>query len=261
MAPAAAEEAANLIELRNLSAGHAGRPVLTDISLAFPPGQITVLAGPNGCGKTTLLRTALGLQPPLAGQVLYDGRPAADLTAREIARCAAYLPQSRTVPGITGRALVLHGRFPWLDWPRRYRPADYAAVQAALEKADAAALADRPLPELSGGERQKLYLAMALAQDTPTVFLDEPTTGLDIRHQLALPDTARALAAEGKAVVAVLHDLCLALRCADTLAVFADGQLQAAGPPADVLQSGTLQAVFGVTVCKVDTPDGPRYYI
>ena len=249
-----------MIEVRHLTAGYGGSPVLEDVSLAFPPGSVTVLAGPNGCGKSTLLRTILRLQTAIAGEVLYDGRPAQTLSVREIARLAAYLPQSRSVPNITGRRLVLHGRFPWLGWPRRCGPEDYARVQAALELADAADLADRFLPELSGGQRQKLYLAMALAQDTPSVFLDEPTTGLDAEHQFAVMQTARMLAQQGRAVVLVLHDLCLALRCADTLAVCSGGRLQAAGPPDSLCAAGIPEEVFHVRIGRVETPDGIRYY-
>lgn len=142
--------------------------------------------------------------------------------------------------------MVLHGRFPYLSFPRRYRKSDYAAVRRAMEKADALELADRPMQELSGGQRQKVYLAMALAQETPAVFMDEPTTFLDVRHQMDVMRTARGLADGGKAVVLVSHDLCQALRTADRVALLADGRLCMAGTPEQVYAGGALD---GCSAC------------
>lgn len=249
-----------MIELRALSAGYRGQPVLQNISLAFPPGMVTALLGPNGCGKTTLLKTALGLLEPVAGEVWYDGAPLSSLTPRQAAHKAAYLPQSRAVPDIEARRMVLHGRFPYLSFPRRYRRSDYEAVQRALTAAGAGELAERPLPQLSGGQRQKVYLAMALAQETPTVFLDEPTAWLDVRCQLDVMRAARTLADAGRAVVIVCHDLCLALRTADRAAVFAGGGLLRADTPEAVYQSGVLDEAFEVRVRRVATEDGWQYF-
>ena len=187
-----------MIELRKISAGYRGEPVLRDVDLVFPAGCVTVLLGPNGCGKSTLLKTALGLLPALSGEVLYDGAPLSGMPPEQVARRAAYMAQSRNVPSIEARRMVLHGRFPYLSFPRRYRKSDYAAVRRAMEKADALELADRPMQELSGGQRQKVYLAMALAQETPAVFMDEPTTFLDVRHQRDVMRTARGLADGGR---------------------------------------------------------------
>lgn len=173
-----------MIELRKLSCGYRENPVLREVSLTFPMGKVVVLLGPNGCGKSTLLRTAMGLLSKQGGEVRFDGVEISALSAREIAKKVAYLSQSRNIPAITARRMVLHGRFPYLSYPRRYRSEDYAIVQRALEQADAADLAERPVGELSGGQRQKVYLAMALAQDTDTVLMDEPTTYMDVRHQL-----------------------------------------------------------------------------
>ena len=184
-----------MLEARNLSAGYPGRAVLAGVSLAARPGRVLALLGPNGCGKSTLLRTMAGLLPPLGGEVLLDGRR--DYSPRQAAQRVAYLPQSRTAPNITVRRLVLHGRFPYLSYPRRYGREDYAAVDRALAAADALDLADRPLPELSGGQRQKAYLAMALAQETEAILMDEPTTFLDIRHQLEVLALLRQAADQG----------------------------------------------------------------
>lgn len=249
-----------MIELTNLRAGYPGRTVLEDVTLSFPPGQVLALVGPNGSGKSTLLRTALGLIPKLGGEIRVDGDKLEDLSPRQLAQRAAYLAQSRPVPNITAGRMVLHGRFPYLSYPRRYRPEDHAIAQKALEQADALDLAQRSMPQLSGGQRQKVYLAMALAQDTGTVLLDEPTTYLDVGHQQEVMATARLLASEGKAVVAVLHDLCLAMRFAHRLAVLDGGRLQGVGTPEELYQSGILDQVFSITLRRVETEDGWRYY-
>lgn len=249
-----------MIELRGLCAGYSGRQILADISLTFSPGKVLALLGPNGCGKSTLLRTAVGLQPKTGGQILLDGQPAEGFSSRQIAQKVAYLPQSRTVPNITALRMVLHGRFPYLSYPRHYRPEDYKIAWAALAQADAEDLACRPMQTLSGGQRQKIYLAMALAQDTETVLMDEPTTYLDIRHQLDTMSTARELADQGRAVVLVLHDLCLALRTADEVAVLSGSHLRQFGTPDAVFTSGVLDEAFQISLCRAGTAGGWQYY-
>ena len=249
-----------MIECSHLSAGYAGCAVVREVTLGFAPGQVTVLLGPNGCGKTTLLKTALGLLAPVAGRVLYDGTDLAALTPAQAAREAAYMPQSRPAPRIQARRMVLHGRFPYLSFPRQYRAADYAAADAALAAAGASDLADRMMDTLSGGQRQKVYLAMALAQQAPTILMDEPTTWLDPRHQLEVMATARALAAEGRAVGLVSHELSLALRTADRVALLSGGRLAALGAPEEVWQSGALEEAFGVRIGRIQAENGWHYY-
>ena len=225
-----------MIELKELTVGYGEKPVLREVSMVFPPGQVTVLLGPNGCGKSTLMKTALGLLPRQGGEILYDGVGLEHLTTRQVARKAAYLAQSREIPSITARRMVLHGRFPYLGYPRRYRAEDYETAQKALEWAGAGDLADCPMQELSGGQRQKVYLAMALAQDTETVFMDEPTTYLDVRHQLEVMTVSRRLA------------------------VLADGALRQIGTPEEIFAGGELDRAFGVTVRRVWTKSGWLYY-
>lgn len=249
-----------MVELQSVSAGYPGRVVLEDVSFSIQPGKVLALLGPNGCGKSTLLRTIPGLSPLLGGEILLDGKPLTDYTLRQAAQKIAYLPQSRAVPSITGRRMVLHGRFPYLSYPRRYRREDYAAVDWALELSDALELADRPLPELSGGQRQKVYLAMALAQETETILMDEPTTYLDIRHQLEVLALTRRLAESGRAVVLALHDLCLALSMADQIAVLDEGCLLALGTPEEIYQSRLLERVMGIRLDRAAGPDGWRYF-
>lgn len=248
------------MELRQLRAGYGEHMVLDGIDLALRPGEVLALLGPNGSGKSTLIRAALGLLPLTGGQVLIDGADAAALSPRQRAQKAAYLPQTRPVPNITALRMVLHGRFPHLTYPRRFRQEDYAAAMAALEQADAACLARRPMPELSGGQRQRVYLAMALAQDAPTLFLDEPTAFLDVSHQLEVGRLAGQLARQGKAVVLVLHDLPLALSTADRLAVLDGGRLLAVDGPEALCADGILNSVFGIELGRVMTDRGWRYY-
>lgn len=249
-----------MIELRNLSAGYGREPVLRGVSMSLTPGKVLALLGPNGCGKSTLLKTILGLQPKLGGEILADGTPADEITPRQLAQKVTYLAQSRNTPNISARRMVLHGRFPYLSYPRRYRREDYEMVEKALQWADAAAFADRSMEELSGGQRQKVYLAMALAQDTQTILMDEPTTFLDVAHQLEVMAIARRLAKEGKAVLLVLHDLCLALRWADEAAVLAGGGLLFRGTTEEAFESGVLDQTFGVRLARVETEDGWQYY-
>ena len=247
-----------MLELKHVSVGYAGHVVLEDVSLALRPGRVLVLLGPNGCGKSTLLRAMAGLLPPLGGEILLDGKR--ERHSREAARRLAYLPQSRAVPSITARRMVLHGRFPYLSYPRRYRREDYEAVDRALRLADALELADRPLPELSGGQRQKVYLAMALAQETETILMDEPTTYLDIRRQLETLRLVRRLAEEGRAVALVLHDLCLALTAADDVAVLGEGKLLALNGPEEIYRSRVLDRMMGVRLDRAAGPGGWRYF-
>ena len=249
-----------MIQLSHVTAGYGGPPVVQDVTLDLTPGEVLVLLGPNGCGKSTLLRTIAGLQPLSSGEVLVDGISAAGLSRRQLAQKITYLPQSRSVPNITAYRMVLHGRFPYLSYPRRYRPQDHAAAKKALEQADAWDLAGLPVQTLSGGQRQKVYLAMALAQDTQTILMDEPTTYLDIQHQLDLMRFSQTLAGEGKAVVLVLHDLCLALRFAHRGAVMAGGRLLQTGTPDELFSSGTLKTTFPTPLNRTQTAGGWRYY-
>lgn len=248
-----------MLEIRNLTAGYPGHPVLKAVNLSIPEGKVTVIAGPNGCGKSTLLKAMAGILPGEKEMVL-QGQRLHSLSQRELARKIAYLPQNRPIPEITAARLVLHGRFPYLSYPRRYRPEDQRIAREAMEKLGIADLAGRTLPTLSGGQRQKVYIAMVLAQDTPVVLLDEPTTFLDIRHQMQLMELARFLASSGKTVVLVLHDLAMALEYADHLVVLSDGKAAAQGDAEAVFSSGVLSRVFGVEVNRVQTADGWKYY-
>lgn len=249
-----------MIELTDLSVGYPGVPVLSHVDLTLPEGQITVLAGPNGCGKSTLLKAIAGIHPHTAGSVHIRGEDIRALSPNQLARLAAYLPQNRPVPDITALRMVLHGRFPYLSYPRRYRQEDLNIARACLARMGIADLADCPMHTLSGGTRQKVYLAMALAQDTPVILMDEPTTFLDLSHQLRTMEQAALLAREGKTVVMVLHDLSMALQTAHQLAVFHQGRLVQSGTPEEVFCSGCLETVFGVPIRRFSTGSGWQYY-
>ena len=248
-----------MLEIKNMTAGYPGHPVLQDVSLTIPDGAVTVLAGPNGSGKSTLLKALTGILPA-SGSAVLDGQELLTLSGRERARKVAFLPQNRQIPEINVKNLVLHGRFPYLSYPRRYRQEDLRIAEEAMDKMGLAELAERSLTTLSGGQRQKAYIAMALAQDTPVVLLDEPNTFLDIAHQLQLMGEVRALAGEGKTVVLVLHDLSLALEHADSLAVLSEGICLFQGSPEEVFQSGCLNQAFGVEVRRTSTPEGWKYH-
>lgn len=248
-----------MIELKSLAVGYEGRAVLRNISLTFPRGQVTVLLGPNGCGKSTLLKALPGLSERLGGEILVEGKAIECFDSAALAREVSYLPQSHRVPDMTVERLVLHGRFPYLSYPRRYRKEDYAIAAEAMEQVGITEFAHTPLSKLSGGTRQKAYIAMALAQDTGAVLLDEPNAFLDIAHQLQLMELCRDLASRGKAVVLVLHDLNLALEYGDRIALLHEGGLLITGDPETIYQSGALERAFGVEVCRFATPQGWHY--
>ena len=249
-----------MVEIRNITSGYPGKPVLEDLSLTIPRGKVTVLLGPNGCGKSTLLKTICGILTARNGQVLMEGEDILTLPRQELARKTAYLAQSRQVPDITVGRLVLHGRFPHLGYPRRYRKRDYILADEAMKTMGILELKELPVSALSGGQRQKVYIAMALAQDTPVILLDEPTTYLDISHQLKLMEQARELTRRGKTVVMILHDLPHAFRTADHIVLMKDGAVAAEGNPEAIYRSGEVGRVFGVDLRRVETEAGWRYY-
>ena len=248
-----------MLELRGIAAGYGGTPVLREVSFTVPKGSLTALIGPNGCGKTTLLRAAARQLPLLAGALLLDGRPVSSYGRTEFARKAAFMPQVRSVPAITAGALVAHGRFPHLGFSRRLRPEDRAAVQAAMEATGVADWANRDLRALSGGERQRVYLAMALAQDTDLILLDEPTTYLDPGRQFELLDLIASLPGRGKTVVMVLHDLSHALRYSTQLLLLEQGRLVQRGTPEELYAGGQLDRVFSIRSRRA--PDGSYYFL
>jgi iron complex transport system ATP-binding protein len=243
------------LRAEGLDLGHDGRLVCAGLTLDLPPAALTAVIGPNGCGKSTLLRGLARLLPARAGRVLLDGRDIHALPTREVARRLGLLPQTLVPPeGITVEALVARGRYPHRGAFRPWTAADAAAVAGAMAATAVDKLAARPVETLSGGQRQRAWLAMVLAQETPLLLLDEPTTFLDIAHQVELLALLRRLAAAGRGVLAVLHDLNQACRYADHLLVMQGGRLLAAGPPSAVVTPGLIEAVFGLACVIVPDP-------
>jgi iron complex transport system ATP-binding protein len=220
--------------------------VVRDLDLQLTEGSFTAIVGPNGCGKSTLLRALGRLMRPESGRVLLDGQEIARTPTREVARVLGLLPQAPTAPeGLTVGELVARGRHPHQSWLRQWSRDDEAIVAEALTWTDMAELADRPVDTLSGGQRQRAWISMALAQGTDLLLLDEPTTYLDLSHQIdVLELIARLHAERGRTIVVVLHDLNLAARYAQRLVAMKDGRLVAAGPPGQVLTEELLAEVF-----------------
>lgn len=245
-----------LLSTRDLVVGYEGRTVLDGLDLDLPADTFTVIVGPNACGKSTLLRTMARLLTPRRGAVLLDGAAIRDLPTRDVARRLGVLPQSPLVPeGITVADLVGRGRQPYQRWWRQWSAEDGRAVEEAMRLADVSALADRPVDTLSGGQRQRVWIAMTLAQDTDALLLDEPTTFLDLAHQVEVLDLLHRLRAErGRTVVAVLHDLNQAARYADHLIAMRDGAVVAAGKPREILTADLVRDVFGLDCVVVPCP-------
>lgn len=241
---------------RGLTLGYDERVVCQDLTLEVPDGAVTAVLGPNGCGKSTLLKALGRLLTPIAGEVLLDGRPTTSFKAKEAARRVAMLPQGPTVPEqITVRDLVGRGRFPYHSLLRQWSPDDQEAITAAMDKAGVAELGPRLVAQLSGGQRQRVWIAMVLAQTTPVLLLDEPTTYLDIAHQYDVLRLCADLRDAGMTVVAVLHDLNQAARYADHLIVMHDGAVVAQGPPDEVLTAALVEEVFDLPCRVVPDPD------
>ncbi|EAM8464769.1 TPA: Fe(3+) dicitrate ABC transporter ATP-binding protein FecE [Salmonella enterica] len=233
------------LRTENLTVSYGTQPVLNNLALTIPAGKITALLGPNGCGKSTLLNCFSRLLSPQSGKVLLADRPLDSFSSRQLARRLALLPQHHLTPeGITVRELVSYGRSPWLSLWGRLSVEDNARVNVAMSQTQTHHLAERRLTELSGGQRQRAFLAMVLAQDTPVVLLDEPTTYLDINHQVELMHLMHELQTQGKTVVAVLHDLNQASRYCDHLVMLANGRVMAQGAPDEVMKPELLKTVF-----------------
>lgn len=249
-----------MIELYHLNAGYPSRQILYDITAALSPGRLVGIIGPNGCGKSTLLKTAAHLLTPRSGEIRIDGVPSQSMSEETRACHIAYLSQGHRIPDMTVGQLVLHGRYPHLHFPRRYSEEDRRIALAAMETLGITAIANTPLSSLSGGMRQSAYLAMAIAQETPYILLDEPTTYLDITNQLSLLRLLRRLTDAGKGIAAVMHDLPMAFSFCDEIWVMRDGRIAEQGSPAEICASDILPDLFGVRVLKDAADDSSDFY-
>ncbi|WP_328582473.1 ABC transporter ATP-binding protein [Streptomyces sp. NBC_00370] len=241
---------------RDLTLAYDDRTVVHDLDLAVPDGRVTVIVGPNACGKSTTLRALGRLLKPRRGAVLLDGAELAKIPTKKIARAIGLLPQSPAAPeAITVADLVSRGRQPHQSWWQQWSDEDERAVTEAMRRTDVTALADRPVDELSGGQRQRVWIAMALAQETDLLLLDEPTTFLDIAHQVEVLDLVRRLNHDqGRTVVIVLHDLNQAARYADHLVAMKEGHVVAEGPPSEVVTAALVREVFGLESVVIPCP-------
>lgn len=237
---------------RDLSLAYEGAVIVQDLTLAIPTGKITALIGANGCGKSTLLRGLARLLKPVSGAVYLDSKSIFQRPTKEVAQQLGLLPQNPTAPeGLTVKDLVAQGRYPYQNWLQQWSTQDERIVQRALEITDLNQFSDRALDTLSGGQRQRAWIAMALAQDTEILLLDEPTTFLDLAHQIEILDLLYDLnQREGRTIVMVLHDLNQACRYADYLVAVKAGRIFAAGDPQSVMTAEIVQAVFDLD-CQI----------
>lgn len=245
------------ISVANLRVGYTpDRPVISDLSLNIPGGQVTTIIGPNGCGKSTLLRAIGRLIPSQGGEVRLGDTDIGSMKRKDIAKTIGVLPQSPiSPPGLIVSDLVSRGRHPHQSWIRQWSSSDEEEVNAALEMTDVAELADRSVDSLSGGQRQRVWISMVLAQHTDVLFLDEPTTYLDLAHSIEVLDLVNRLRRDlDRTVVMVLHDLNLAIRYSDNLVVMRDGDLIATGKPEEIITSELLKEVFELDASVIEDP-------
>ena len=245
------------ISVANLRVGYTpDRPVISDLSLNIPGGQVTTIIGPNGCGKSTLLRAIGRLIPSQGGDVHLGDTDIGSMKRKDIAKTIGVLPQSPIAPpGLIVSDLVSRGRHPHQSWIRQWSSSDEEEVNAALEMTDVAELADRSVDSLSGGQRQRVWISMVLAQHTDVLFLDEPTTYLDLAHSIEVLDLVNRLRRDlDRTVVMVLHDLNLAIRYSDNLVVMRDGDLIATGRPEEIITSELLKEVFELDASVIEDP-------
>ena len=229
-----------------------GQPIVLNLDLAIPTGQITVIVGPNGCGKSTLLRSLARLLKPVVGTVYLDGASIFKMSTKEVAKQLGILPQSPVAPeGLTVRELVAQGRYPYQGWFQQWSKEDEEITERAIATTGLTEFADRPVDTLSGGQRQRAWMAMVLAQDTDILLLDEPTTFLDLAHQIDILDLLYDLnRSRGRTIVMVLHDLNQACRYGDRLIALRNGEIQVQGDPAQVMTEGMVRLVFDLE-CRI----------
>ncbi len=249
-----------MIELKNVSFDYGKQLVLQNINLILEPGKIYVVIGPNGSGKTTLIKLLSALSKPKSGEMTLDGRPYGSFGRKDFARRVALLPQGRNIPDISVYDLVSCGRYPHLDFSRKLTEEDKQAVSEALKITDTEKFADRNVKKLSGGERQRVYMAMLYAQNAPYILLDEPTTYLDISYGFQIMNMLMEMKMQGKCVVAVIHDLTLALKYADDVIILTEGKVASVATPEQTVQKRIIEETMNAKIEAVDI-DGKIEYV
>ncbi len=246
----------NVLEAQDLNVSYGENLILEDLNLQIPKGKITVLVGANGCGKSTLLRTFARLQKAKSGAILLEDDQLHAISTKEVAKRLAILPQGPVAPeGLTVQQLIKQGRYPHQSWLKQWSTEDEKIVENALMVTQMTKFADRPVDALSGGQRQRVWIAMTLAQNTDLILLDEPTTYLDMAHQVEILDLLFDLNKnEGRTVVMVLHDLNLACRYAHHIVAVRDKQIYAQGKPEEVVTAEMVQAVFRMDCTIIKDP-------
>lgn len=239
-----------------ITAGYDNKTILQDVSVTIPSNKISIIIGANGCGKSTLLKTMARLITPTSGQVTLDGQAIQKMPPKQLAKILGLLPQSPIVPeGITVADLVGRGRFPHHSFLNGWSKKDYEAVAEAMEMMNITEFADRHIDELSGGQRQRVWIAMALAQQTDILFLDEPTTYLDITYQVEILDLLTDLNRKyGTTIVMVLHDINLSARYADYIFALHEGKLVSEGPPSDIITNSLIKDIFALDCMVIEDP-------
>ena len=237
-----------MLELIKINGGYGKNHIINDINIRFESNMISSVIGTNGCGKSTLLQICCGLLKPFSGNVYINGNDTSEMKHIELAKKISYLPQVHTIGNISVKALVSHGRFPYLGYPRTYTDNDRRKIEEAMQIAEVSDISDRSVSELSGGQQQRVYIAMMLAQDTDIILMDEPITYLDIGHQLELMELAVKLKNAGKTVVMVLHDINMTLTYSDFVAVMKNGKIIESGTPEKVVSSGAIEKAFGIQI-------------
>ncbi len=249
-----------MIEVKNVSFAYGKAKILKELDLKLEQGKLYAIIGPNGSGKTTLIKLLSAQGKPAEGELFLDEKPYRAFGRKEFAKKVALLPQGRNTPDISVYDLVCHGRYPYLDFTRKMTEADITTVEAALKETDTESFAERNVKSLSGGERQRVYMAMLYAQDTPYVLLDEPTTHLDISYQFQIMQTLEQMKSAGKCVVAVLHELSMALRYADEIILVSEGKIISIADSQKTIDSGNLKRVFGAECYAVECNGKKEYF-
>lgn len=249
-----------MLKLSNVCSSYGKKEILHDLSANFDAGKITSIIGPNGCGKSTLLKTIMGMLPLSKGEITIDGEPSRSFDIKKMAKKVSYIPQNRNVPDMTVGQLVLHGRFAHLGYPRVYKASDKQIALASCKEMGIDHLFDAMLPTLSGGMQQKVYIAMALAQDTDYILADEPITHLDISNQLELMQIFKKLADNKKGIITVVHDITLAMQYSDNVIVMNDGRVIDSNTPENIYKNGTINDTFSVELIRSEIDGGYGYF-